>query len=138
MNENKVISLIKEHIKKYPCIEATDVYKLLYQGVYGVKHIISEKAWDRLIEEADRISLEEYLDEPLIESVSPDEDFIRVNLRPYIRKGLSLRALYNTMRESSKEKGDTKKFISYWKTFKKFPPPRRPLARGAYGSERAG
>jgi hypothetical protein len=120
MNENKVISLIKEHIKVYPCIEATDIYKLLYQGVFGVKHIISEKAWDRLIEEADRINLEEYFDEPLTEQVSINNDFIRINLRPYLRKGLPLRALYNAMTKTAKEKRDTKKFISYWKTFKKF------------------
>ncbi|MHA2394913.1 MAG: hypothetical protein ACXAEX_23540 [Promethearchaeota archaeon] len=120
MNENNVISLIKEHIKRYSLIQVTDIYKLLFQGVYGVGHIISEKAWERLIEEADRINLEEYLDEPLIESVSPDKDFVRVNLRPYLRKGLPLRALYNAMIKTSKEKGDAEKLISYWKTFKNF------------------
>jgi hypothetical protein len=115
-----VISLIKEHIKKYPSIEATDIYKLLYQGIFGVKHIISEKAWDRLIEEADRINLEEYLDEPLTEQVSINNEFIRVNLRSYLRKGLPLKALYKAMTKTAKEKRETKKIISYWKTFKKF------------------
>lgn len=118
MNEKKLIHLIKKHIERYPLIQATDVYKLLYQGIFGVRHIISEKTWERLIEEADRISLKEYLDEPLTEQISTDKHFVRVNLRPYIRKGLSLRKLYNAMTKTAKDKGDTEKFISHWITFK--------------------
>ena len=109
---------IKTHITRRPKIEAQDVYKLLYQGVYGVGHILSEKAWDHLIEESERINIEEYQEESLTELVSPDGTMIRVNLRPYLRRQMDLEKLYEVMKISADVPRDDGKFISFWHEFK--------------------
>jgi len=94
-----VANLISEHIKLRPAARAQDIYKLLYQGVFGVSHFLSNKAWKVLVEEANRINLEEHKDDPLIEPASPDEKIIRVNLRQYIKSGGDLEKLLKVMKE---------------------------------------
>jgi hypothetical protein len=106
-------------MKKYPQMEVTDIYKLLFQGVFGIGHLITEKAWDRLKSEAGSLDLNDRPKEPLKERVSPDGEMIRVNLRPYLRKSLSLKDLYEAMIETAKYEGKFEEFLKYWKTFKK-------------------
>ena len=110
--------LILEHLKRRPEARAQDIYKLLYQGVFGVGHIISERAWAILIEEANRINLDDHSEDPLLEPVSPDGSMVRVNLRQYLKAGLSLEALFDIMKESAQVQGDPDVFLGYWAEFK--------------------
>ena len=119
MNERLKI-LLDKHVEIRPEAGVQDIYKLLYQGVFGVSHIISERAWGVLLEEANRIKLDEHPEDPLIEPVSPDESMIRVNLRQYINLGGDLRELYDVMRKSAKHVGDESTFLDYWSQFKRF------------------
>jgi hypothetical protein len=114
-----ITMLIKEHIGQRPEARAQDIYKLLYQGVFGVGHIISERAWEALVEEANRINLDEHLEDPLLETVSPDGSMVRINLRQYIKSGGDLEKLYRVMKESAKIEGDPAVFLKYWSQFKK-------------------
>ncbi len=114
-----VAKLIYEHVKLRPAAKAQDIYKLLYQGVFGVGHIISDRAWDVLEEEADRINLEDHLDDPLFEPVSPDGSMVRVNLRQYINQGNDLKTLFQVMKKSAMHIGDPEMFLGYWSSFKK-------------------
>lgn len=115
---NDATNLILEHIKRRPEASPQDIYKLLYQGVFGVGHIISDRAWDILVEEADRIDLMEHGDDPLFEPVSPDGSMVRVNLRQYIRAGGNLEQLFRVMKESAEIEGDPAVFLGYWSQFK--------------------
>jgi hypothetical protein len=90
----------------------------LYQGVFGVGHLITERAWEILVEESNRINLYEQVGDPLIENISPDDTFARVNLRQYLNQGYSLRPLYKTMKKSANYKGDINVFHIYWNSFK--------------------
>ena len=110
--------LILEHLNRRPKARAQDIYKLLFQGVFGVAHIVSDKAWDILVEEAGRINLQDHAKDPLIESVSPDDSMVRVNLRQYINSGGDLEKLYRVMRKSAEHKGDEKVFRDYWSQYK--------------------
>lgn len=98
-------------------MRATDFYKLLYQGVFGVGHIIGEGAGRRLEEEAASLDLEEHPEEPLLEKIPPDGSMFRVNLRPYLRQTLPLEELYSAMIETAKEKGDPIEFAEVWDIF---------------------
>ena len=118
MDEASFRAFLIEHLRRRPRMEARDVYKLLYQGVFGVSHIMGEKAWERLREEAERVDLLDHLDEPLVEPVSVDGRMVRVNLRPYLRQGGDLRTLYGAMLESAEYEGDTTEFVSLWGMFK--------------------
>ena len=110
--------LILEHSNRRPMARAQDIYKLLFQGVFGVAHIVSDRAWDILVEEAGRINLQDHAKDPLIESVSPDDSMVRVNLRQYINSGGDLETLYRVMRKSAEHKGDEQVFLDYWSQYK--------------------
>ncbi len=105
------------HVERYPQAQPRDVYKLIFQGVYGVGHIITGKAREYLMEEAGRIPLEDYPDRPLIEPVSPDGAMVRVNLRPFLRMNLSLDRLFQVMTASADVEGDDERFIELWRVF---------------------
>jgi hypothetical protein len=110
---------LRAHIKRRPLLRVRDVYKLIFQGVFGVGHIMGEDAYERLSEEASRISLEDHKWEPLIEPANPEETIIRVNLRPFLRKKGNLRSLYEAMLESSKKEGKKEQFMELWNNFKR-------------------
>lgn len=116
-SRERVEALIKEHFSRRPLMRATDAYKLLYQGVFGVGHIMSDSAWERLEEEAGRIEINDHPWEPLIEDVSADGSMVRVNLRPYLRKGLLLDNLFEAMKESAKWEGAPEDFLLAWTVF---------------------
>ena len=118
MDRQSVRQLILWHISRRPEMEAQDVYKFLFQGVFGVGHILTEKAWERLIEESERINIEDHKEDQLTESVSPDGDMIRVNLRPFLRKKLDLEKLYDVMIISARVDGSKDIFLDYWNEFK--------------------
>lgn len=111
---NQVKNLLKMHRNKYPKAGARDFYKLIYQGVFGVGHLISEKAKDYLWEEAHRIDLRDYPERGLIEPVSGDGSMVRVYLRPFMRKGLDLEKLFSVMVRSAERDGDEREFLATW------------------------
>jgi len=98
-------------------MEAVDVYKLLFQGVFGVGHLMHGEARHRLQSEAEGLDLDEQPDEPLIEEISIDGDMVRANLRPYLRRKLPLDKLFEAMKASSPENG-AEEFLRAWKTFR--------------------
>jgi hypothetical protein len=108
---------ILKHIERYPQAQPRDVYKLIYQGIYGVGHILTEKAWDYLQEEAGRIPKEDYPDRHLVEPVSPDGSMVRINLRPFLRLTLSLDDLFMVIKASAEVEGDDDKFMELWRVF---------------------
>jgi len=113
-----VSNLIINHLKLRPEALSRDIYKLLYQGVFGVGHIISDHAWEVIVEEAGRIDLVDHVDDPLFEPVSPDGSMVRVNLRQYINMGGDLETLFSVMKESAKVQGEQGVFLDYWGQFK--------------------
>lgn len=116
-NREAIEALLMEHFERRPQMRAVDVYKLLFQGVFGVGHIVSEGARKRLEEEAESLDIDGHPTEPLIERVSVDGSMIRANLRPYLRRGLPLDTLYEAMEETAMERGPTEKFLLAWSVF---------------------
>jgi hypothetical protein len=112
----KVAKLIILHKGARPAMKAKDVYKLLYQGVFGVGHIMGPGAWEYLQKEVAGVDINDQPGDPLIESVSLDGSVIRMNLRPYIREGYSLNHLMEAMR-NSEITGDPTHFVDIWDAF---------------------
>jgi hypothetical protein len=119
MVEGDSEALLKEHYKRRPLMRATDFYKLLYQGIFGVGHILGEGARRRLQEEAASINIHDHPEEPQVEAVSADGSMVRVNLRPYLRQGFSLDRLYEAMEETAKVHGSPEDFLHAWSIFQK-------------------
>jgi hypothetical protein len=117
--EEEFTGFVSEHHMRRSLMRAADWYKLLYQGVFGVGHIMGESSYGKLVEETERVRDLKPQDEPLVERVSPDGAVVRVNLRPYARGGGSLEMLHEAMLASSSVKGDPKEFIRLWRRFKR-------------------
>ncbi len=109
--------LVLNHMKRYPEAQVRDIYKLIFQGVYGVKHLFIDKAWDVLKEETDRINVDDYPHRALFDDVNPMGSMVRVNLRPFLRRNLSLEKLFNVMKKTSEHRGEPQLFLEYWREF---------------------
>ena len=118
VNKDKVEALIRKHMNRRPLMRAVDIYKLLHQGVFGIGHLLNENARTFLEAEASTLILDEQPEEPLLEEVSADGSMVRVNLRPYLRRGLPLNRLFSAMEASAEEKGKENDFIEAWSLFK--------------------
>jgi hypothetical protein len=116
-SKDKLEALIRGHVKQRPLMQAVDVYKLLYQGVFGIDHLLSKEARNFLKEEASTLRLDEQPEEPLLEEASADGSMVRVNLRPYLRRGLPLDKLFSAM-EASAEKGREEDLLEVWSVFR--------------------
>jgi len=113
----KVRSLLLEHRERRPLMRGTDYYKLLYQGVFGVGHIMGDGAWGWLTKEADGLDMNDQPDEPLVEAISADGAMVRVNLRPYLRGGGSLEGLFEAMKATALVEGSPEMFMEAWRVF---------------------
>jgi len=111
--------LVRWHQRLRPDLEVVDVYKMLFQSVFGIKHILHDKAKQYLEEELSTLEMQKSSDETLIENISIDNVMVRVNLRPFKMRGLSSDKLFSAMVTSVKEpKGTQKAFLKLWNRFK--------------------
>lgn len=102
-----------------PDLEVVDVYKMLFQSVFGIQHILHDKAKRYLEEELSTLEMQKSSDEPLIENISVDNVMVRVNLRPFKMRSLSSDKLFLAMVTSAKEtRGTQKAFLKLWNRFK--------------------
>jgi hypothetical protein len=118
MSDKATKALFKLHQERYPEAQPRDFYKLIYQGVFGVGHIISIKAKDYLLEEAKRVALSDYPVRPLLEPVSPEGLMVRVYLRQFMRMGLDLDRLFTVMRRSAELEGSEDVFLKRWRVLR--------------------
>jgi hypothetical protein len=112
----RVAELVGEQKAARPEMRARDVYKLLYQGVFGVGHIMGPGAWDYLQGEASSIDPKDQPSDPLLESVSLDGSIVRVNIRPFMRENYPLNKLMEAMRQSDIA-GNPAAFLEAWDAF---------------------
>ena len=79
MDRERVEAFLMGHRDRRPLMRATDYYKLIYQGVFGVGHIMGVDAWGWLEREAEGLDMGDQPDEPLMETISVDGVVVRVN-----------------------------------------------------------
>jgi len=118
-DKTTLIKLIKNHQQTKPNFSIQDAYKLIYQGNFGVAHILKNTGHARqfLKEEIDAIEISD--NEPLIEHISVTTNLVRINLRPFKKFGGSIDTLFEIMERSVKEtKGDKQNFLNQWGDFK--------------------
>ena len=120
MDDEAVVGLVREQLRLHRKLGIQDVYKLLFQGVMGVGHILRDRegAWRWLVEEFEGVDVGEFLGEPLLEDVSVGGGVVRVNLRPFKRLGLSLDRLFEAMLISAERiRADKDRFVVLWNRF---------------------
>jgi hypothetical protein len=114
-----VLQLVEYHQHLRPQLQVQDVYKLLYQANFGVAHILTDTAEVRkyLLDEIGAMDTT-IRGEQLIERISPTDDIVRINLRPFSRLQLDPEKLVAAMFLSASEtKPDTEEFYHDWNEF---------------------
>ena len=94
-------SVLREHFQVHRAIEPQDVYKLIYQRVFGPEHLIDDHraAHEHLYLEVLRLSSAPRV-VPLLEPLSPV--LCRVNLQPFMQGGGSLEPLWKAFRHTAR------------------------------------
>jgi len=107
--------VILDHYSRYPLIQVLDLYKLIYQGVFGCEHAGVDEENARLMLEQEMKNKPGSMEEPVIDPISVDGQIVRVNLRPYFAGGGNLQALVKAfVLTARKYKGIDSTFIRYW------------------------
>jgi hypothetical protein len=95
--------ILTSHLTRYPGMQVQDLYKLLHQAALGSEHAVGDEqeARDWLVRELAEMGTGP--DDPLLDTISPDDQILRVHLRPYLRAGKEpetlLRAFIQTANE---------------------------------------
>jgi len=119
MNKNrqtKIDKLIRYHLNRHKNMDVQDVYKLLFQGVFGAEHLLHDidKARNYLYQEFSAVNTLSL--ETLSEPVSIDGETVRLNFRPAKRFGYTWQTIWDVFVASSKNTGDHKQaFEKLWR-----------------------
>jgi len=103
-------TILLTHAKRYSKWEVKDLYKLIHQAAMGSEHAITDEAGARNWLYQEIAHLKNGVDEPLIDPISPDQQIVRVHLRPFLSHQLQpeqlLQAFIGTARtvRQSREK----------------------------------
>ena len=115
----RLVGLIRSHQKTKKKFGIQDAYKLIYQSVFGVAHILDnpDRAKKYLEQEMMTVPASDHL--PLIENISISGDIVRINLQPYKFYGGNTDLLFEAMVASAREiNGTQQEFLELWDEFK--------------------
>lgn len=117
-DSQKLIKLIQVHQSMKKDFSVQDVYKLIYQGVFGIEHLLSASIMAKRYLQNEWATIIAAVDEELIENISVSGATVRLNLRPYkFRKG-SVNSLFAAMMQSTHQTpGAGEKILQLWNTF---------------------
>jgi hypothetical protein len=116
-NSDDLRRLLQLHLARRRDVQIQDVYKLLYQGVFGAEHILHnvDRARVFLEEEWERTAPNEA--EVLTESVSLVGDIIRVNISRCRAEGIHCADLWLVFQSSNEVIGNTGDLRNIWQEF---------------------
>lgn len=120
-------ALIDQHLGWHPVMEPRDAYKLIYQGIMGLGHLVTspEDFGARLRRECGAITAEDEsvsMDqaEPLWQAVRPDGTLGRLNLRPFKARQGKIESLISAcLMTAGQVWGTPEDLRAAWKTFVK-------------------
>ncbi len=111
--------LIERHQKEKKQFEIRDAYKLIYQSILGVAHILDDREKAKNYLQREIADIDSIDSEPLIENISISGDVVRLNLRPYKFHYGDVDSLFAAMLRSAETIQGTKAdFLKQWKKFK--------------------
>ena len=115
----KLIELIQWHQTIKKNFEIQDAYKLIYQSVFGIQHILDDKERAKIYLQQEFESINADGHEDLIENISVSGEIVRLNLRPFKYCNGNIDQLFQAMLHSAEEiPGSVKKFLDLWNQFK--------------------
>lgn len=113
----KLQNILEDQFSKYKKIQVEDVYKLLYQSVFGAEHFICEKARQNFYKEFEKAKPERGM---IFEKISPVFEIYRANIKAYKHYNGTKEELFSLFQETAKIKaGNPNVFKVLWEQFKK-------------------
>ncbi|MBN2258712.1 MAG: hypothetical protein JW704_13000 [Anaerolineaceae bacterium] len=107
--------IILAHMKRYPLMEAQDLYKLAFQAAMGAEHAATNPDYVHLRLMQELGGLTDGPQEPSIDPISPDGRILRVHLRPFILAGGNPLKLSQAFLESARAyRGTTDLLALFW------------------------
>lgn len=102
MTRAEFAAILAAHYQTHQALEPRDVYKLIYQAVFGPEHSVDHRraAVERLYLEVLHLP-DTSAPAPLLEPLSPL--LCRVNLQPFVQQGGNVRALWKHFRQTWRE-----------------------------------
>lgn len=102
-HESRFIRIIRSHSARYPLMECTDIYKLIYQAAMGSAHSVRSitSAKECFEEEISNIGIGPL--EPVVDIIAHDGSISRINIRPYLKAGFSSDKLIEAFARTGKE-----------------------------------
>lgn len=88
-----VDQLLGQHLKRYPRMELSDIYKLLHQAALGPGHAAKDRETALALLEGESVNLGEGPADPAADPISPDGQLVRIHLRAYVAAGHDLAKL---------------------------------------------
>ncbi|UCE05079.1 MAG: hypothetical protein JSW07_15860 [bacterium] len=114
----KLVELIQQHQGTKKNFEIQDAYKLIYQGVFGVEHILDNPQIAKKHLELELESVIGSDTETLIENISVSGEIVRINLHPYKYRNGDIEKLFEAMVHSAEKiSGSQKRFLALWNEF---------------------
>lgn len=116
-NNDQLLRLLRGHLALRRQVQIQDVYKLLYQGVFGGEHLLAdhERARAYLQEEWQRTAADP--SEPLTEPVAIDGGIVRANLSRCRAEGFSCDDLWWIFVQSNEGTGNADELRNLWREF---------------------
>ncbi|MGY4706989.1 hypothetical protein ACVNPS_04455 [Candidatus Bipolaricaulota sp. J31] len=114
--KGELLGLIELHRCTHPGFGVEDLAKLVYQGVFGADHLLSDP--DRFarefLEEWRCVDERAFPGEPLFEPVDPRGRIYRLNLRPAKQRGVAPEALLELLLSQTRVGADPGEFWKRW------------------------
>lgn len=115
-SQRSIGKLLLEEIEKHPRSIVEDIYKFIHQAAFGSEHAVNDTVAVKKWMENEVANLDTSIDDELINRLSPDGKLVRINLRPYLKKGFDQNVLLEAfVKTANNYKGSAENFKSYWK-----------------------
>jgi hypothetical protein len=109
--------ILTAHAARYPHWALDDLYKLIHQAAVGSEHAVSDGAHARDWLTRELAGLGPGPEEPLIDSISPGSEVVRVHLRPFVRLRLEGELLLDAFIRTAREfHGSVERLVEYGET----------------------
>jgi len=108
--------LLLTEIVRHPHSQVEDIYKFIHQASFGSEHAVKDTVAVRKWMENEIANLDSSNHDELINHLSSNGKLVRVNLRPFLKKGYDPNLLlYAFIKTANNYKGSAENFKSYWK-----------------------
>jgi hypothetical protein len=117
INKFSYKELLLTEMVRHPHSKVEDIYKYIHQASFGSEHAVKDTVAVRKWMENEIANLDSSNHDELIDHMSPDGKLVRINLRPFLKRGYDPKLLLDAfILTANNYKGSTENFKSYWTT----------------------